>query len=246
MFLMHFFYSRGQENKVIIVAGNKPWSRDIFYEKIVFYQGEWIFAGTQKELAMLLGQHTPDYVFFLHWSWIVPLDIIEKYECICFHMTDLPFGRGGSPLQNLIIRGEKKTKVTAFRMVGGIDGIDAGPIYLKKELSLEGSAEEIYNRAMQMAAIMIKEIIKEKLIPREQEGEPTYFTRRKPEDSKILGGTINDLYDFIRMLDAPGYPHSYIENNEFLFEFTGAEVKDDSITAQVKITKKKGGSIWGH
>ena len=33
-------------------------------------------------------------------------EIHENYKCIIFHMTDLPFGRGGSPLQNLISRNQ--------------------------------------------------------------------------------------------------------------------------------------------
>ena len=60
-------------------------------------------------------------------------------------MTDLPFGRGGSPLQNLITRGISKTKISALRCN---EEIDAGPIYLKRPLSLHGSAEEIYQLAI--------------------------------------------------------------------------------------------------
>ena len=47
-------------------------------------------------------------------------------------MTDLPFGRGGSPLQNLIVRGYKSTKLTAIKVQSGID---TGDIYLKKPFS---------------------------------------------------------------------------------------------------------------
>ena len=57
-------------------------------------------------------------------------------------MTDLPYGRGGSPLQNLIIRGHKKTKISALRMV---NELDAGPIYFKRSLSLNGNAQKIYS-----------------------------------------------------------------------------------------------------
>jgi hypothetical protein len=56
-------------------------------------------------------------------------------------MTDVPFGRGGSPLQNLIVRGRRETKLTALRMSREFD---AGPVYMKEPLSLEGGAEEIY------------------------------------------------------------------------------------------------------
>ncbi len=34
----------------------------------------------------------PRYVFFPHWSHIIPQDIYENFECVIFHMTDFPFG----------------------------------------------------------------------------------------------------------------------------------------------------------
>ena len=53
----------------------------------------------------------------------IPTEIFTSFECIVFHMTDLPYGRGGSPLQNLIVRGHKKTKVSALKVVKEVDGI---------------------------------------------------------------------------------------------------------------------------
>ena len=44
-------------------------------------------------------------------------------------MTDLPYGRGGSPLQNLIANKIYDTKISAIRAEGGID---TGRIYLKE------------------------------------------------------------------------------------------------------------------
>lgn len=100
----------------------------------------------------------PKYIFFLHWSWKVPLEIINNYECVCFHMTDVPYGRGGSPLQNLVVRGHRRTKLTALRMT---EDFDAGPVYLKKDLTLGGNAEEIYIRACYLSAEMIHRIVLE-------------------------------------------------------------------------------------
>ena len=76
----------------------------------------------------------PIYIFFPHWSWMIPKEIYDNYECVVFHMTDLPFGRGGSPLQNLLGRGISDTKVTALKAV---KATDAGPVYLKRILSLK-------------------------------------------------------------------------------------------------------------
>ena len=90
------------------------------------FPGVWRFVSGRQELtADLVNRLSPRYVFFLHWSWKVPTDIVENYECVCFHMTDVPFGRGGTPLQNLILLGHRRTKLTAFRMV---EALDAGPV----------------------------------------------------------------------------------------------------------------------
>ena len=43
-------------------------------------------------------------------------------------MTDLPYGRGGSPLQNLIKKNHKSTMLSAIECQ---DNLDSGDIYLK-------------------------------------------------------------------------------------------------------------------
>jgi len=83
-------------------------------------------------------------------------------------MTDVPFGRGGSPLQNLIVRGLRETKFTALRMSGEFD---AGPVYMKEVMPLEGGAEEIYLRASRLSGEMIERIIRLEPKPAEQKGE---------------------------------------------------------------------------
>lgn len=85
----------------------------------------------------------PDFVFFPHWSYIIPKSIYERYTCVVFHMTDLPVGRGGSPLQNLIVRGIRETKISAIKVQ---QEIDAEPIYMKRPETLEGSAKDIFCR----------------------------------------------------------------------------------------------------
>ena len=71
-------------------------------------------------------------------------------------MTDLPYGLGGSPLQNLIHRGHTSTMLTALRCSAGLD---AGDVYLKQPLSLHGSAEEIFLKADGLIEQMIEHIV---------------------------------------------------------------------------------------
>lgn len=221
-------------NSCYIVAGSKPWNRRVFDEEISHYPGQWVFVGEREQLSPALAeQFKPRYVFFLHWSWIVPNEIIDRYECLCFHMADVPYGRGGSPLQNLIVCGHRQTKLTALRMVAELD---TGPVYLKEDLSLEGNAEEIYIRASYLSAKMIRRIVEECPEPVPQTGEPIIFKRRKPSESRIPAvDSLQALYDYIRMLDAEGYPHAFLEYEGFRYEFRRATLYDGRIVADVMI-----------
>jgi methionyl-tRNA formyltransferase len=217
-----------------LVAGSRPWSRRVFDDTLVTYPGVWRFIGHRDELsAASVAEFGPDYIFFLHWSWKVPAEILRRYECVCFHMTDVPYGRGGSPLQNLIVRDHQHTKLTALRMV---EEFDAGPVYLKEDLCLSGSAEEVFVRASRLSAKMIRTIIDSNPSPSEQIGEATVFRRRTPDQSFIpAGGSLSKLFDFIRMLDADGYPPACLEYAGFRFEFSRASLRTDRVVADVVI-----------
>jgi methionyl-tRNA formyltransferase len=218
------------------VAGCKPWNQRLFDESLQSLPGRWFYVGSPSELSReRVRQIGPRYIFFLHWSWRVPEEIIDDYECICFHMTDLPYGRGGSPLQNLIVRGHRETMLTALRMS---KEFDAGPIYVKEPLSLEGAAEEIYLRAGRVSARMIRQIVRREPSPKAQRGKAVVFKRRNPAESAIgHPPSIEELYDFIRMLDADGYPQAFLEHSGFRFEFCRAALYDGRINADVKITR---------
>ena len=217
-----------------IVAGCRPWSRQAFDEIIRHSPGRWHYVAAKAELTSeLVRRLNPRYIFFLHWSWIVPAEVLTECECVCFHMADVPYGRGGSPLQNLILRGHSATKLTALRMTGEID---AGPVYFKENLGLQGSAEEIYFRANRIAARMIEQLIAEQPQPVPQTGEPVIFKRRKPEESRIPPTeSVNQLYDFIRMLDAEGYPRAFLEHAGFRYEFSQAALAGDQLSATVTL-----------
>ena len=195
-----------------------------------------IAINKKEELTLtLLDEVKPDYIFFPHWSFIIPKEIHNKYECVIFHMTDLPYGRGGSPLQNLIVRGYQETKMSAIQCVSSLD---AGPIYLKEQLSLLGSAEEIYLRAGKLIEVMIIKILTEQPIPIEQKGEITTFKRRTEEQGDWSGDdTLDELFDKIRMLDADGYPQAFVQVGSYKLEFSRASRKIDCVIADVKISK---------
>jgi methionyl-tRNA formyltransferase len=194
---------------------------------------------TQPELTLeAMDRLRPRFVFLPHWSWRIPESVHQRFECVIFHMTDLPYGRGGSPLQNLILRGHSETMLSALRCAADLD---AGPIYMKRPLSLAGTAEEILRRAGKLMEDMIAAIARQQPVPLPQEEDPPVrFTRRGPADGDIrLASSIEQIYDFVRMLDAEGYPPAFLDIGDLHLEFSAARLEAGLVEAKVRIRKRK-------
>jgi len=137
---------------------------------------------------------------------------LNNYDCICLHPSPLPKYRGGSPIQNQIIRNEKTSAVTIFKMGPGIDD---GDIIRQLPMSLSGIIEDIFDRMVELGFAATCDFFENgyKLI-KQNHDEATYYKRRKPSDSEItrqelLTETSEYLYNKIRMLTEP-YPNAYI------------------------------------
>ena len=179
----------------------------------------------------------PDYIFFVHWNWIVDEKIFSNYECILFHTSPLPYGRGGSPIQNLIVRGFNESPVCALKMT---KEIDSGPIYSKIEISLEGSLHEIFERLNLAINKLIKIITLKRIIPKEQIGDPYLFKRISEKDNEIPKNiNLKKIYDYIRMLDHESYPNAFIKYGEMKFEFFNAKLQEDFLLVDCKIKECK-------
>lgn len=211
-----------------IIASSKEWRPGMVENVQRRVGGKVTRVVDPGELSLSnLDKINPELIFFPHWSEIIPSEIHSRYECVIFHMTDLPFGRGGSPLQNLISRGIYETKISAIRCV---EELDAGPVYMKRDLSLYGSAQEIYMRASEIIEDMIVTIITDRPEPKEQEGDVVVFKRRKREDGNIAHlSSLEQVHDFIRMLDADRYPRAYLETEHMVLEFSRSSLRNGHI-----------------
>jgi len=223
----------------IVIAAARKWTlaKAEFFEKTHNDIEVHLIRQPAELTGDLLYSIAPDYVFFPHWSWYIPPEIYNHFLCIVFHPSDLPFGRGGSPIQNLIAEGVKSTKISAIEVA---EEMDSGGVFLKRDLPLLGTGEEIYLRIQDIIFNeMIPFIIEKKPIPVPQSGIATVFKRRTPEMSELNPKmTITQLYDTIRMLDAEGYPHAFLDFGAFRITFTHASMKTDGIIADVTITQK--------
>lgn len=116
-----------------------------------------------------------DKIFSLHWHWRIPEELCSKYYIVGFHAADLPKFRGGSPIQNQLKRGITKTKLTAFRVT---EKFDAGPILLKRDLSLDSDTNIMYNRFRNIVPEMIQQILDGNYVETPQDdSKATFFSR---------------------------------------------------------------------
>jgi len=156
-------------------------------------------------------------IIFVGWSNKVQDWIVNRYVCVCFHPSDLPKFRGGSPIQNQIIAGVEYTKATLFKMT---TSLDAGPIFSKQAISLLGELDSVLKSISEAASILVVDFIltlrsgREICYEEQNESEATFYKRRSPDLSEIsqrelctLSGKA--LYNRIRALGDP-YPNAFI------------------------------------
>lgn len=226
----------------IIIATHKDYDiKNIDKIKQEFKQHTFYLISKKEDLNIKnIQKINPRYIFFPHWSFYIPKNIYEKYECIIFHLGDLPFGRGGSPLQNLIINGIYKSKISALR---ASDVLDGGDIYLKYNIIFKYfRAQVIYEKISKIIFTkLIPKILSSNIKPYQQKGEIFVFKRRTPEqsDMKTLENiNIRKIYDFIRMLDAKDYPKAFLKIDNLKIQFFKASIKDNKINAKVIINEE--------
>jgi len=203
----------------VLFCGYRDWADRIYRNLLRRFSGQVVFSTVRDPggLAAALDVHAPDLALFVGWSWIVPAARVQRHFCVCLHPSPLPRYRGGSPLQHQILRGEKESAVTLFRMN---ERVDTGPILWKRPFSLEGDLDVIFDRIVDTGSAGLDELIRAMLagetIPQEpqNEAQATHFRRRTPDQSEIRLAdfkecTAPELYDKIRALQDP-YPNAFV------------------------------------
>ena len=206
-------------------------------------------SNSQADLADLSRISTPqqlddavataqdfDLVLVPHWRWLLPPTILAKWRCVGFHTSPLPKGRGGSPIQNQIVRGMYDSELCAFEMD---EHMDAGDVLIREFVDLSsGSLAEIMDSLARQVGLMSRRIILESPKAAPQVGEPSVFGRRRPEESQIpkSGLSTRQLYDRIRMVDGLDYPRAFIDFGSWRLTFTEAKLTEDEDAVRATVT----------
>lgn len=197
----------------VAFIGYRSWASRIFENLTKIENPPWTIVDPSEA----------DVVLYYGWSWKIPKEMYENKLCLILHTSPLPKYRGGSPLQNQIINGEKTSAITILKVA---EKIDTGNIYAQANFSLEGTIDQIFDRIVEVGTDYTIKVLNNIFIDptgileasgypvKQDESQATYFKRRKPEESELTiedfkNKTAEELYNFIRALGDP-YPNAFI------------------------------------
>jgi methionyl-tRNA formyltransferase len=173
------------------------------------------------QLKTLLEQLNHDVKFTHKHEDIVSGEILMLLSCeklfkdlnlnkhnLVVHESALPQGKGWSPLTWQILEGKNEIPVT---LIEATEQVDAGDIYIQEIIHLEGYelVDELRMKqgeaTIQILLNFVNKYPNNK--PTQQQGEESYYPRRKTEHSKLdIKKTIAEQFNLLRVCDNERYP----------------------------------------
>ncbi|RZP19218.1 MAG: methionyl-tRNA formyltransferase [Erythrobacter sp.] len=150
-----------------------------------------------------------DVAFYLSCTGITPPELLARNQFnIVVHASDLPKGRGFSPLAWQVLEGINDIPLTMITME---DEVDAGDILMQRHLHFSGHElnDEMRDAMGHEIVDMCCKTVQSAERPegRKQEGHSTWYRRRRPDDSQLdPTKTIGEQFDLLRVVDNERYP----------------------------------------
>lgn len=128
-----------------------------------------------------------EVVFMLSVYHLVKKKDLDRHQHnLVIHPSNLPAGKGWAPLAWQILEGKNEIPIVMFEAV---EAVDAGPIYLKDSINLDGTELNEEIRAKQAKKIIEMSLWflnnYDHISPVKQEGAESFYPRRTPKDSEI-------------------------------------------------------------
>ena len=149
----------------------------------------------------------------------------SKYNLIP-HESNLPLGKGMSPLTWQILKGRSKI---VFSLIEAQTKIDSGKIFFKKIVKVPNTClfDEIKKIQFENNILLIEKFLKlykknKKVIGKKQVGRSTFFKIRKPGDHEInVNKSIRSQFNILRTSDNKYYPSFFkYKGKKYLIKIT--------------------------
>jgi methionyl-tRNA formyltransferase len=147
--------------------------------------------------------------FYLSCMKLTSPDVLARnVQNIVVHASALPSGRGFSPIVWQVLEGKN---VIPISMILAAQEADSGDVLMRDEIALDGSElnDEIRHRLGRKIVDMCLAYLgaPEASVGHPQQGEPSWYERRRPEDSRLdPERTIAEQFDLLRVVDNERYP----------------------------------------
>lgn len=172
-----------------------------------------------------------DILFLISCHEIISIEDRRKYVAnLVIHASDLPKGRGWSPHVWQILEGSRDVVVS---LIEAQDEVDTGAIWAQRHLVLEGHElyEEINNRLFAIELELMDDAVGlfGHATPVPQEGLPSHYPRRKPEDSRLdPDRSIAEQFDLLRVADPKRFPAFFdLRGHRYLIHVEKAGAADE-------------------
>lgn len=150
-----------------------------------------------------------DILFLISCNELIGKDIRELYKkALVIHASNLPNGRGWSPVIWQVLENQSEIVCTLFEAV---DKVDDGDIWHKESFILDGYelADEINEKLFNVECNLMTWAVENFLTvkPERQVGESTYYRKRNPKDSEIdPEKSLVSQFNMLRVADWERYP----------------------------------------
>lgn len=193
----------------------------------------WLHDGHRVLWTHRLEELRPgDLCFYLSCGQIVSSEVLSEFQNnLVVHESDLPRGKGLSPLTWQILEGKNRIPVTLFEAV---DRVDSGDIYLQEWLEFEG--HELIDELRQAQAEATLRLCREFVnrypevlqSANPQVGKESFYPRRKPKDSQLdVNRSLAEQFDLLRVVDNDRYP-TFIEISSSTYKILIFKKKSES------------------
>lgn len=150
-----------------------------------------------------------DFLFLISCRQIIGADVRQKYDhTLVIHASDLPKGRGWSPMAWEVLAGADRVTVS---LLNAEDGVDSGDIWQKRRFVLDGTElladlnDKLFETELELMDWALDHC--DNATPEPQTGEPTMWPRRMPADSEIdPNKPLAESFDTIRVADPDRFP----------------------------------------
>lgn len=152
-----------------------------------------------------------DLVFYLSFWSLADAGVLERAtHSLVVHASDLPMGKGWSPMTWQVLAGESRIPVRLFEAE---PSVDSGDIHGAMDILLEGHelVDELRNHLMEATTTLCSNFVNgyPRNVPlrRTQVGESTSYARRVPADSCIdPEASLVAQFNLLRTVDNAAYP----------------------------------------